>query len=62
MALSKGPCPQSVFDQAIKMPLANGWERGDRAGLLELLWGRRWRIAMMQWEVEEIKSCRGKII
>ena len=32
---SEGPCPQLVFDQSIKMPVANGWAKGDRAGLLD---------------------------
>jgi hypothetical protein len=25
----KGPCPQLVFDQSIKMPVANGWAKGE---------------------------------
>ena len=29
--------PQLVFDGSIKMPVANGWEKGDGAGPLDFL-------------------------
>ena len=29
------PCPQLVFGQSIKMPVANGWAKGDEVELLD---------------------------
>lgn len=50
---AEGPCPQLVFDLSIKMPVANGWEKGDRAGPLELL-------RLRQREREEIEILEGE--
>ena len=33
---AKGPCPQLAFSRPIKMPVANGWAKGDGEELLEL--------------------------
>ena len=36
MSKAEGPCPQLVFDQPIKMPVANGWAKEDAVGPLDL--------------------------
>lgn len=33
---AEGPCPQLVFDEAIKMPAAYGWAKGEGQGPLNL--------------------------
>lgn len=47
----EGPCPQLVLDQSIKLLVANGWGKGDRAETLDLCRRGCWR--------EEKEKCHG---
>jgi hypothetical protein len=55
---AKVPCHHLNFDWSVKMPVANGWSKGDGVGSLELLWlGHRGRREESPWLKREILRC-----